>query len=110
MDIPKNRKILVVIHSIITLLLGGAAFILVVLSQSCGSSPISNMGCSSAFTLAACLPIAGVIAVCSLLKPNKFTRIYLWIYSVVMLASFPIGTAVGSYTMYFLHKGGSNNS
>ena len=109
MDIQKNRKILIVMHSLISLLLIGVAFFLVILSQACDSNSTGNLGCFSAYALAALFPTASFIAVYSLLKPNKATRIYMWLYSALLLISFPIGTAIGGYTMYFLHKSGSNN-
>jgi len=111
MDINKHRKIAYILHSINLILLLAGGFLIFVISQAfiaCAGSPSPNaeFTCTSVLLVCFGIPaIIGAIPLFCLKSKNKISKIILYIYSVLIaLVFFPVGTAIGVHTIYYLNN------
>ena len=110
MDINKHRKIAYILHTINLFLLLAGGFLIFVISQAfvacADSSENAEFTCSTVLLVCFGIPaIIGVIPLVCLKIKSKFTNIVLYGYSgIIALALFPIGTAIGVHTIYYLNN------
>lgn len=109
MDIRKHKKIAISLHAInlaLLLLLGFALFIVSQAFVVCtGTTQGADFSCTGALFIFFALPLVfGAIPLICLATSNRFTKALLYVYSgLLALIFFPVGTAIGVHTIYYLN-------
>jgi len=105
----KHINVVAILHlgfSILGLLIGGVLFTLFVLLGSFTHEPdaqvVFGIIAKVVMVVLVVLSIPGIIAGIGLLKRKEWARILTLILSVLDLINFPIGTAVGVYSIWAL--------
>lgn len=105
----KHINVVAILHigfSILGLLIGGVLFTLFVLLGSFIQEPdaqvVFGIIAKVVMVVLVVLSIPGIIAGIGLLKRKEWARILTLILSVLDLINFPIGTAVGVYSIWAL--------
>ena len=105
----KHQKIAIWLHCLNIFSYLGFGFFILVISQAflaCSASSSFEISCGEVLFVTLGIPfIISLIPIFLLVKLNSICIKLLWFYSFVLaIVLFPIGTAIGGHTMYFLKK------